>query len=116
MSKVSPDAAPSEHEPAPSVLSLREFCARNRISRSTWFKMRREGCAPRVMKFGNLTRITAEAERDWRAQMEAYASSEKSKLEQARRSEHLRQLGKLAAESPAHISNVKKRTPRSDVR
>jgi hypothetical protein len=86
------------------VFSVNEFCTRNRISLSTWWKLRREGRGPRTMQLGHVSRITRDAELDWRREMEAHASTAKAKLERQRRSDYARQLGKAAAKSPSHIS------------
>jgi hypothetical protein len=94
----------------PQVFSVQEFCARNRISLSTWFKLQRTGRAPRIMRFGHVARISIEAERDWRKAREDEAASAEAKLEQARRIKHLSHLGKIAAESPTHASK-KRRKP-----
>jgi hypothetical protein len=60
----------------PQVFSAAEFCARNNVSRSLWFKLLKQGRAPRLMRFGNVTKITREAELDWRARMEKESASE----------------------------------------
>ena len=54
------------------VFSLVEFCARNRISKTTYHKLTNEGRGPRVMRYGHVVRISLEAEREWRKAMEAY--------------------------------------------
>jgi hypothetical protein len=108
VSWVEPRGPPTKSEP--QAFSVQEFCARNRISLSTWFKLQRTGRAPRVMRFGHVARISIEAERDWRKAMEDEAAGAEAKLEQARRVEYLAQLGKRAAKSPDHPAN-KRRNP-----
>jgi hypothetical protein len=53
------------------VFSIPEFCVRHRISTALFFKMLREGRAPRVMRAGRRTLITREAAEDWRRALEA---------------------------------------------
>jgi hypothetical protein len=51
-----------------------EFCARNRISHATFYKLRKANRGPRTMMLGNAIRITADAEKDWqRARVEETA-------------------------------------------
>jgi hypothetical protein len=48
-----------------------EFCLRYRISRAMFYKLQKLGQGPRILKIGALTRITDEAEADWRREREA---------------------------------------------
>jgi predicted DNA-binding transcriptional regulator AlpA len=48
-----------------------EFCKRNRISRSTFYKLARAGTGPQLSKLGKSTRIYRWAERLWQRQREA---------------------------------------------
>jgi hypothetical protein len=48
-----------------------EFCRRNKISRSTLYKMWRNGTGPAFMKHGKSTRIIRRAERLWQRQRES---------------------------------------------
>ena len=47
------------------AFSIQEFCFRNAISPSTYFKLKRAGLGPNEMRVGNLVRITFEAELEW---------------------------------------------------
>ncbi len=58
----------TQNTPAKSVS---EFCQNNNISQSFFYKLLKQGKAPRIMKIGNRTIITAEAENEWRKAMEA---------------------------------------------
>ena len=51
--------------------SVDEFCVDHRISRAMFYKILKEGTGPRVMKVGNRTLISVEADADWRRTMEA---------------------------------------------
>ncbi len=44
---------------------LQDFCARYRISRWTFMKLRKAGEAPRTFKVGALVFISHDAEREW---------------------------------------------------
>ena len=50
--------------------TIPEFCRRNRISITTYFKLRQLGKGPREMRALSKVLITAEAERDWRRDRE----------------------------------------------
>ncbi len=59
-----------------TAATIKEFCARNRISASTYFALKREGLGPREMLVGRAgVRISPEAEADWRRAMEARAAT-----------------------------------------
>jgi hypothetical protein len=60
-----------------SSFSIDAFCERNDLSRSSFYKMKREGAAPRLMTVRGMTRISIEAERDWRRQCEEAVRSTK---------------------------------------
>lgn len=50
--------------------SVTTFCKAFQISRSMFYKLAREGKAPRLMKVGRRTLISAEATQEWKKQME----------------------------------------------
>jgi hypothetical protein len=62
-----------DHEP-PLAMSIREFCAAHRISEDMFFKMRREGWGPVVMRVGTRTLISVEAAAEWRKAREKAAT------------------------------------------
>ena len=84
------------------VFTRQEFCKRNRIKDSYWYKMKREGTGPRTIRKGAQELVTFAAEKDWRAEQEKASKNEASKLADERR----RRLAKNAAEqsviSPKH--------------
>lgn len=53
--------------------SVSDFCHAHSISRSLFYKLQREGKAPKVLKIGRRTLITTEAAAEWRQSMEATA-------------------------------------------
>ena len=50
----------------PHPRSIDAFCARNGISRGTFYNLAKVGRAPAVLKLGSRTVITEEAEADWK--------------------------------------------------
>ena len=50
--------------------TIDEFCENNRIGRSTYYNLRKDGLGPREMRCGRKGIITPEAEDDWRRMME----------------------------------------------
>jgi hypothetical protein len=59
-------------EPIPrACFSVREFCTAHGISDHMFFKLQRQGLAPRTMRVGARTLITVEAAAEWRREREA---------------------------------------------
>lgn len=50
--------------------SIKHFCATHGISRATFYNLVKKQLAPRLMKVGKRTLISAEAAAEWRARME----------------------------------------------
>jgi hypothetical protein len=53
------------------ALSISQFCARNNISRSFFYKLKKRRKAPRIMDVDGRQLISPEAERDWRRERRA---------------------------------------------
>ena len=53
------------------AFSIDEFCIAHRISRAMFYKIRKQGRAPRIMTVGSRQLISGEAAAEWRRQMEA---------------------------------------------
>jgi predicted DNA-binding transcriptional regulator AlpA len=51
------------------------WCTRRQISRSMFYKLQREGKAPRTYRIGARQYISSEADREWRQQREAEAAA-----------------------------------------
>ena len=49
-----------------AVFSVREWCERNRISRGMFYKLARQGEAPRTFRVGLRRLISVEADAEWR--------------------------------------------------
>jgi hypothetical protein len=100
---------PSRGEQARS-LTRAEFCALERMSLSTYHKLKRAGLGPDEIKFPGMAfvRITAEARREWHERIEAWRKSHAAALEGQRRSALASKAGKIAAASPLHVSKARK--------
>lgn len=59
------DAQPTETV-GRAAYTVLEFCQAHRISRSLFYEMRKNGLAPKQMKVGSRTLISAEAAKEWR--------------------------------------------------
>jgi hypothetical protein len=100
---------PEQPDNERSAFTVDQFCVRNQISKSSWFKLRRAGLAPRVLMIGNSARITREAEAAWQRRMERAAEGREERLRVERRRASARIAGRAAAESPNHISRQRER-------
>jgi hypothetical protein len=62
------------------ALSILQFCARNNISRSFFYKLKKRGKAPRTMDVDGRRIISPDAERDWRLERERDATEATCRL------------------------------------
>jgi len=87
-------------------MTINEFLAVERISRSSYYKMRDHGYGPAETRVPDteIIRISARARREWHARLEERARSEAAELERKRRASQRRAAGKAAAASPMHVS------------
>jgi hypothetical protein len=60
--------------------TIATFCEGERISRSLFYKLRREGRGPRLYYIGNKPYISPEARREWRQALEAEAGARRSEM------------------------------------
>lgn len=88
------------------ALSIPEFCHRNDISKSTFYKLKKQGRGPRIMRLGRAHRITPAAEQDWRAEREFPSDAECRLLllEEQARCRIARKAAAASVASPRHIS------------
>jgi predicted DNA-binding transcriptional regulator AlpA len=71
MSKSRRQSAVASPSPTPRLaLSIPEFCEAHGISQSFFFKLKKQGEAPREMKVGARTLITFESAAEWRRERE----------------------------------------------
>lgn len=66
---------PSHDEPRDSM-TVNEFCARNRISKQFYYKLRARGDGPTEMRLGSRVLISKEEAADWRRRMARPADDE----------------------------------------
>jgi hypothetical protein len=92
------------------TLTRQEFCALERMSLSTYAKLRRLGRGPDEVRFPGMafTRITPQARAEWHARIEEWRKSEAAELEKKRRSAIAKRAGERAAKSPLHVSKKRK--------
>lgn len=57
------------------MFSVREFCQAHRISRALFYRLAKEGKAPKTAKVGRRTLISQEAAAEWRHQIEDEATT-----------------------------------------
>jgi hypothetical protein len=57
-------------------LTIDQWCKQHNLSRSTFYKLRKVGKAPRIIKVLEAVRITEDADREWCAAREAEAAME----------------------------------------
>jgi hypothetical protein len=91
---------PDETTQQAAVLTIDRFCARNLISPTTYFAMRRRGQGPREMRIGARVLISLEAERDWIRAREVPDAHDQAVMERLR--ERGRKGGHAAITSTKH--------------
>jgi Sec-independent protein translocase protein TatA len=89
-------------------LSIPQFCEAEGFGSGAYYKLKHLGLGPEELPIPgtNLIRITPEARRAWRKRMAEMAREQAAELEaQAQqRSARASRAGKLAAQSPLHVS------------
>jgi hypothetical protein len=56
--------------PDKEAYTIDEFCQTHGISRRMFYKLRKQGCGPRLMQVGTRSLIGKEAAADWRRERE----------------------------------------------
>jgi hypothetical protein len=94
----------------PGAKTIPQFC-KNRMSPASYYKMRRMGNGPREFRVPGirLVLITAKAEAEWEKRMASRSAQATVKREFERRSQQATMAGRLAAKSPLHVSQRRKR-------
>jgi hypothetical protein len=112
----------AESQPPPSPIervafTIAEFCERNHISPSTYHKNKRALRGPAEMRDGRLVRITRESELAWQRQLThpEGAEAKARTRDEAATKERGRHAGRLAAQSPRHVSKRKRSRGVSEV-
>jgi hypothetical protein len=84
---------------------IQEFCWRNAISLGTYHKLKNAGLGPKEMRHDSVVRISAEAELEWQRMLSSNPQGKARAKLKARASK----AGKLAAASPRHVSNRRRK-------
>ena len=94
------------------ALSVAEWCRAKGICVATYHKLKRIGLTPEELRVPgrNIIRITAEADREWVARMREMTKTKEYERETQRRRAMASKAGKIAGQSPLHVS---KRGPRA---
>lgn len=58
------------HSQQKQTITVNEFCNMHSISRSMFYKLLKDGNAPRIMKVGRKTLISNDAAKEWQCAME----------------------------------------------
>ncbi|MCD9110098.1 hypothetical protein [Bradyrhizobium japonicum] len=66
------DSAPPKPPPPKLAMSIEEFCQAHGFSTALFFKLRKKGQTPRMMKVGKRTLISLEAAAAWRERQSTY--------------------------------------------
>ena len=87
-------------------MTLPEWCAKRNISLPTFYKMDRMGLAPETYEVPVVRgkRITPAADARWEKKMYALGKTKAAKREAERRRKPGAHAGKIAAQSPLHVS------------
>ena len=99
-------------QPERVAFPIGEFCWRNAIGLGTYHKMKRLGLGPDEMRVNNVVRITAESEKKWQ-RARTYPKGDEAKAKtaaEAKAKARGRNAGKLAAQSPRHVSKRKRQS------
>jgi hypothetical protein len=96
------------------ALSIVEFCAIERICKSSYYKMRRSGVGPEefVIPGTTIIRITPAAHVAWREHIKKLATTKGAKLEREHRQRSAADAAKVAVASPRHTSKKKSKRGR----
>ena len=86
--------------------TIREFCASERLSLSSFYELVKRDLAPELLEIPGtkIKRITPFAHAAWRARMGELAKSKAAQIEAERRRAQAIMAGQAAAASPLHVS------------
>jgi hypothetical protein len=90
------------------ALSISQFCARNNISRSFFYKLKKLGKAPRTMDVEGRRIISPDAERDWRLERERDAAEAACRLSPHEANQtNQTETGRVPLPAPSSVSRRK---------
>lgn len=85
--------------------SIQEFCAAERITAPTYYKLKKLGLGPKEMRMGTVIRISHTERRRWQRQREQSTEAQRETDENLR--ERARTISAKAVASPKHISKTR---------
>jgi hypothetical protein len=87
-------------------MPFRAWCRAKGFSVSSGYKIKNSGLGPDLLEVPGIRggRVTPEADRAWEMRMAELAKSQDAQLEAERRSALASAAGKIAAQSPHHVS------------
>jgi hypothetical protein len=105
---------PMTETESPSAKTISEFCRAKRISKWSYYEMKKRGIGPDefIIPGTAVIRITPQSEAAWDQRIAELSKSKAAKLEAQRRSAQTAQAGKIAAMSPKHPSRRQHRPKR----
>jgi hypothetical protein len=88
------------------MLRFRQWCRARGLSLSSGYKIRNQGQGPHELQIPGLrgTWVTPEADAEWEQRAADFSASEEGRREATRRREIAAAAGRIAAESPKHVS------------
>jgi hypothetical protein len=95
-----------KYDPNRSLTRL-EFCYVENMSPTKYHGLKSKGLGPEELNVDGMIRITPEARAKWRERMAELAKSEAAQLEAERRRAHAAEAGRIAVQSPRHVSRRK---------
>ncbi len=92
--------------PISETMHFRQWCRVKGFSISSGYKMKKLGLAPELLEVPGIrgARVTPQADYDWEARMAEAAKSKEAQLEAQRRRAQAAEAGRIAAQSPRHVS------------
>jgi hypothetical protein len=91
-------------------LTRSEFCYVENMSPTKYHGLKNKGLGPEEMNLDGMIRITPEARARWHGRMAELARSEAAQLEAERRRAQAAAAGRIAAQSPLHVSRHRSRS------
>jgi hypothetical protein len=90
--------------------TINEWCLSRNISRPTYYALKKKGLAPASYSIPGARgeRITPAADRAWEKRMIALKQTKAAKQAAERRQQSAQNAGRIAVQSPLHVSNAGK--------
>jgi hypothetical protein len=91
--------------------TIQQFCFVEGFSKASYYELKRRGLGPDELRPPGtaIVRITPQAHDEWHKRMRELRESEAAALEEERRRAQTQQAGRIAAQSPKHVSKRRRR-------